>query len=302
MKKIFYIIILLSLINVLGFSKELALVDVKWLEDHLQDDNLVILDVRSERDYKKAHIPQSVHTDYKKWRTEKNGLPGFIPENKEYLEDIVSSTGITTSSHVVIVSGVDEHTDFGTAARVYWTLKLVGLNNLSILDGGFNQWERNNLQVSDTPHSPTPSQFTIHEDYLHNKKLLATEAVVQEAVKNHSSILMDARPEDFFLGHKKQIFSRISGTIKDSINISQFDFLNEDGTLKSKDEIASIIKSHNLSSKETPIITFCNTGHWAATNWFVLSEIMGHNTSMYDGSLVEWTANDKNPVINEKPI
>ena len=94
--------------------------------------------------------------------------------------------------------------------------------------------------------------------------------------------------------------ARIGGTIKSSKNISQFDFLNEDGTLISKSEAKKLLDSVTAGDTIDTIISFCNTGHWAATNWFVFSEYLGETSVLYDGSLVEWTLTRSNKLDNTK--
>lgn len=118
------------------------LVSVQWLSEHLQDKNLVVLDIRSaidgggEKAYTEAHIPGSIHSDYDKagWRVTRNNVPFMLPTVPE-LEKLIGDIGIDENSRVVVVPAGVNYTDFGSAARTYWTLKVVGVNNVSILDG-----------------------------------------------------------------------------------------------------------------------------------------------------------------------
>src|SRR5215203_110864 len=109
------------------------LVSVQWLKEHQGDPAVVVLDIRSAIDgggaeaYLKAHVPGAVHSDYDKagWRVTRNGVPFMLPTPAE-LEKLVGETGIDEDSHVVIVPAGVSATDFGSAARVYWTLKAAG--------------------------------------------------------------------------------------------------------------------------------------------------------------------------------
>ena len=124
------------------------LVSAEWLKGHLSDPAVVVLDVRSSIDgggaeaYARAHIPGAVHSDYDKagWRVTRNGVPLMLPSAAE-LEKLIGETGIDEDSHVVIVPAGVSATDFGAAARVYWTLKIAGHPSVSILDGGFAAWQ-----------------------------------------------------------------------------------------------------------------------------------------------------------------
>src|SRR5262250_1684298 len=119
------------------------LVTAEWLNTHRADQNLVVLDIRSAIDgggaqaYTAAHIPGSVHSDYDKagWRVTRNDVPFMVPTVPE-LEKLIGDLGIDEASHVVVVPAGVNVLDFGSAARTYWTLKYVGVKDVSILDGG----------------------------------------------------------------------------------------------------------------------------------------------------------------------
>src|SRR4029079_9413693 len=119
------------------------LVTPQWLNDHLADSVLVVLDIRPAIDgggaqaYAAGHIPKSVHSDYDKagWRVTRNNVPFMVPTVPE-LEKLIGDLGIDEETHVVVVPAGVNVLDFGSAARTYWTLKYVGVKNVSILDGG----------------------------------------------------------------------------------------------------------------------------------------------------------------------
>src|SRR5689334_17075159 len=123
------------------------LVSVEWLAAHRGNPDMVVLDIRSAIDgggteaYAKAHIPGAVHSDYDKagWRVTRDGVPFRLPSVAE-LEKLIGELGIDEDNHVVIVPAGVHASDFAAAARVYWTLKVAGLAQVSILDGGFAAW------------------------------------------------------------------------------------------------------------------------------------------------------------------
>ena len=131
------------------------LVSAEWLKGHLDDPSVVVLDVRSSVDgggaeaYARAHIPGAVHSDYDKagWRVTRNGVPLMLPGSAQ-LEKLIGETGIDEDSQVVIVPAGVSATDFGSAARIYWTLKVAGHPTVSILDGGFAAWQASGLPVA----------------------------------------------------------------------------------------------------------------------------------------------------------
>ena len=121
------------------------LVTPKWLNEHLADTDLVVLDIRSAIDgggaqaYAAGHIPKSVHSDYDKagWRVTRNNVPFMVPTVPE-LEKLIGDLGIDEDTHVVVVPAGVSVLDFGSATRTYWTLKYAGREKY--LDPG--RWHR----------------------------------------------------------------------------------------------------------------------------------------------------------------
>ena len=107
-------------------------------------------------------------------------------------------------------------------------------------------------------------------------------------------MLLDARNEEQFIGEAKHGKALQAGHIPGAVLQSQAEAYNANtNQLKSEAELLEIYADH----ADKPIISYCNTGHWAATNWFVLSEVLGRkDVKLYDGSMVEWTANSDNPL------
>ena len=135
------------------------LVSVQWLNAHRAEPNLVVLDVRSAIDgggtkaYLAAHIPGSVHSDYDQggWRVTVHNVPFMLPTLLE-IQNLIGDLGIDEHSHVVVVPAGVSYTDFGSAARVYWTLKVAGVPDVSILDGGVAAWKAAGLPTESGDH------------------------------------------------------------------------------------------------------------------------------------------------------
>ena len=146
----------------------------------------MVLDIRSAIDgggadaYAKGHVPGAVHSDYDKagWRVTRNGVPFMLPTLPE-LEKLIGETGIDEDSRVVVVPAGVHATDFGSAARVYWTLKIAGHPAVSILDGGFAAWQAASYRVESGRNPPSPKIFTAKLD----ARLLAEVAEVEKVEK-----------------------------------------------------------------------------------------------------------------------
>ena len=279
------------------------LVSVDWLKSNLSNEKLIVLDIRNKIDggskdaFEVSHIPTAVYSNYLEdgWRTTVDGIVGKLPPLKD-LEILIGGLGIGNDSHVIVVPGGVSSTDFGSASRVYWTFKVLGHNNVSILDGGYAAWlQQLPTQIETGAVNPTTAIFKA--DF--QSKYLATTEDVVNALANNSSILVDARPEEQFLGKSKSGKALAAGTIPGSFNLQQ-QTLVEENTSFFKDAItvAQLVKEVGIESTEGEI-AFCNTGHWATVAWFALSEVLGHeNVKNYDGSMVEWTADPARPLEN----
>jgi len=274
------------------------LVTPAWLSQHVKDANLVVLDIRSaldgggEKAYVEAHIPGSVHSDYDKagWRVTRNNVPFMLPSQAQ-LEKLIGDTGIDEDTRVVVVPAGVSFTDFGAAARVYWTLKISGVKKVSILDGGIAAWKQAGLPTESGTKRPSPAIFTSTLD----KNLLAEVSDVELAESTGKATLLDARPASFFAGKEKAPTAAAYGHIPGALNLDSAAFYDaKTNKLKSKEELASIATAIPANR---PVVSYCNTGHWAATDWFVLHEVLGRsNVRLYDGSMVEWSADARRPV------
>jgi thiosulfate/3-mercaptopyruvate sulfurtransferase len=277
------------------------LVSVQWLNGHLRDQGVAVLDVRSALDgggaeaYAAAHIPGSVHSDYDKagWRVTRNDVPFMVPTTAE-LEKLIGELGIDEDTHVVVVPAGVHVLDFGSAARTYWTLKYAGVKNVSILDGGVAAWKAAGLPLEAGVKAPSPAIFTATID----KSLRVEAAEVEKIESAGGATLIDARPASFFLGKEKAPNAAVYGHIPGAISVDSAEFYDaKTNRLKPAAELATIAKALPAG----PAVSYCNTGHWAATDWFVLSAVLGRSdVRLYPGSMVEWSANPGHPIASSR--
>jgi len=278
------------------------LVSPQWLNVHLHDNNLVVIDVRSaidgggEKAYLEAHIPSSVHSDYDKpgWRVTVNNVPFQLPSVLE-IQNLIGDLGIDEKTHVVVVPAGVNFTDFGSAARVYWTLKVAGVPDVSILDGGVAAWKAAGLPTESGP-GPTPTPKTV--DAEGDKSSLADLADVAKVQQSGGATLIDARPAAFFSGKERAPKVQAYGHIPGAIDVDSASFYDDKANrLKPHAELAAIASRIPAG----PVVTYCNTGHWSATDWFVLHELLGReNVKLYDGSMVEWSMDPHRPVVSDR--
>jgi thiosulfate/3-mercaptopyruvate sulfurtransferase len=260
------------------------LISPQELQTKLSDSKVSILDIRDPKSYAENHIPGALNAPYGKWRGPKEN-PGQLP-SLEKLTHLVQSLGLSNDKHIIVTSSGADETDFGATARVYWTLKVLGLKNLSILNGGLKAW--NNSKLALDKQTVTVSKSTYQPKI--NNDLIATKEELLTKSTNGTAAIIDARPKAFFNGETRHQASKIPGTIKGATNLEHSKWFNKNDPTFVSPTIAQKVASDANLKKDEEVILFCNTGHWAATNWFAMSEVLGQkNVSMYAGSMVEFT-------------
>lgn len=291
----------LSILAAPAFADEARpLVDAEWVKANAGNENVVIVDIRdkvAETDLgDKPYIEGAVFAPYASagWRTEVQGVPGQIPPIEE-ITKLIGDLGIDNDDHVVIVPWGTDSSEFGGATRVYWTFKYLGHDAVSILDGGWRQYDAQGGERAAKPVTPEPARFT----YEIREELRATTDDVVAALESGVK-LVDGRPHEQHVGKSKSPIVRTEGTIPGSVNIEHSALYSaEYASFARPETVAALAAGVGLAENEKNI-TFCNTGHWASIVWFGLHEVLGNkNTGMYDGSMAEWTADPNRPVENK---
>jgi len=257
----------------------------------------VLLDIRDNVEKTdlgdKPYIANAVIAPYETagWRTKVDGVPGQVPP-VDQISALIGKLGISNDDHVIIVPWGTDSSDFGTATRVYWTFKYLGDDNVSILDGGWRQYDAAGGARAVAPASPAPVTFVAHVQ----PQLRATTQDVQQALKDGTP-LVDARPTAQYEGKVKSPADRVAGTLPGAKSLPNSELYSAKYARFAKPEtIAALAQKVGLKSGEKNI-EFCNTGHLATVDWFAFHEILGDkNATMYDGSMSEWTRDPSHPV------
>lgn len=245
-------------------------------------DDVVIVDIRDRKAYLTGHVPGAVNAPYPTWRGPASN-PGE-PLSDEALTLRLTTIGITPSSRAVVTHAGTDQTDFGAAARVYWTLKSAGLEEIAILNGGVRGWIADGRNLSVDPVEPTPSsaRFTLSDEWAIDR-----DGVAAIMGGEREGTLVDARPAAFFEGEAKHPAAPVAGTLAGAMNAPFERWFEGNATAISGGDAAKALAADIKAEGET--VSFCNTGHWAATNWFALSELAGNeNVKLYPESVVGW--------------
>jgi len=282
------------------------LVDVAWVKAHSCDAGVVVLDIRnaldghSKTDYLRGHVPCAVYSDYLKdgWRSKVDGVVGQLSPVPK-LEKLIGGLGIGNKTHVVIYAAGKNALDMGSATRVYWTFKVLGHDDVSILNGGFGAYTKDKKNpVQRGVNTPKPTTFTAHLQ----KDMIATKADVEAAAKDGYE-LVDNRPHDQYIGVNRHPKAKRNGTIPGAVNLPE-SWLTENngGQFRPVPELKRLYSIAHVSTKSKEI-TFCNTGHWASLGWFASSQLLGDkHVKLYDGSMVEWSADPKLPMEDKVQV
>ena len=275
------------------------LVDAAWLKANAGSPGVVVLDVRnklgggSEADYRQGHVPGAVYSDYLRagWRATVDGVPGQLPPVGD-LERLIGGLGIGNDDHVVVVTGGASALDMGSATRVYWTFKVLGHDKVSVLDGGWRAYAADPANPVETgANTPAPKTFVAQ----FRPELIADHADVMAADRTKVALL-DLRPPVQYRGEKAHPAAARPGTIPDAVNVPESQVTTDGGRFVSAEQLGELLDAAGVS-EDDEVISFCNTGHWASLGWFVRSEILGKdNVTLYDGSMVDWTARSELPV------
>ncbi len=213
---------------------------------------------------------------------------------------MLGELGVDNRSHVVIITAGGRARDTASGTRIYWTLKVLGHESVSLLDGGMNAWLA--ARQADAASYPLEEgdnwlPATVYHANLQAHMLASRSDVL--AAAERGADLVDNRPYRYFSGGKRHRQARRAGTIDGSVNVPERGYTSAGTSLfKSRSALSTLLADVGVQSKEEQII-FCNTGHWASMGWFVSHELPGNkNAKLYDGSMLEWTADPALPVSN----
>jgi len=264
-------------------SRETVLVSADWVEEHLADPSVVLVEVDEDTSaYDKNHIRNAVRLD---WKSDLQDPVRRDFVGKEQFEALLSERGIGNEDTVVLYGGNNNW----FAAYAYWYFKLYGHRDVRLLDGGRKKWELDSRElVTDVPER-RPTQYQASDPDL-SIRAFRDEVLAAIGTKN----LVDVRSPDEYAGrllapaHLPQEQSQRGGHIPTAANIPWSKAANDDGTFRSDDELRELYGGAGVDlSKDT--IAYCRIGERSAHTWFVLHELLGvENVKNYDGSWTEY--------------
>ena len=265
-----------------------TLVSTEWLANHIKDPDLRILDAswympQMERDpraeYDVAHIPGARFFDIDDISDHRSDLPHMAPPVEKFMSRL-RAMGVGDGHQVVVYDGMG----LFSAARVWWLFRLMGQNNIAVLDGGFPKWQSEGRPVEDMPPVVRDRHMTVRRQ----NHMVKDVTQVAAASKLGDYEIIDARSAARFRGDAPEPRPGLrAGHIPGSKNVPYTSLLNDDGTMKSPETMRDIFVAAGVDLTK-PAITSCGSGVTAAVVSLAL-EILGKTDhALYDGSWSEW--------------
>jgi thiosulfate/3-mercaptopyruvate sulfurtransferase len=262
-------------------------VETGWVEEHLNDDNLAIVEVDVDTTaYEQGHVPGAIGWD---WSTQLNDVLSRDILSKEQVQRLLGGSGIGKRTTVVLYG--DNNNWFATYA--FWQLRLYGHKRLKIMNGGRQKWiDEGRPLTTDTP-SPEARIYRASDA---DPSIRATRDYILDLASTRNNVgLVDVRAPAEFSGellapaNLPQEGSQRGGHIPGATNIPWLSAVNDgDGTFKSVEELRTVYQGRGIRP-ESETVAYCRIGERSSHTWFVLTQILGFGkVRNYDGSWTEY--------------
>ncbi|TQS70250.1 3-mercaptopyruvate sulfurtransferase [Rhodobacteraceae bacterium] len=265
-----------------------TLVSTEWLDAHLKDPDLRIIDgswfmPAANRDaraaYEAAHIPGARFFDIDEISDHRSDLPHMAPPPEKFVSRL-RAMGVGDGHQVVIY----DQSGIFSAPRVWWLFRLFGKTDVAVLDGGLPKWLAEDRRVDDQPPMLRDRHLTVQRQ----ADLVRDVTKVAHSSKLGDHEIIDARSHKRFTGEEAEPRPGMrSGHIPGAKNVPYADLLNADGTMKAPAELREAFKAAGVDL-EKPAITSCGSGITASVLALALERSGKTDWSLYDGSWAEW--------------
>jgi thiosulfate/3-mercaptopyruvate sulfurtransferase len=280
-----------------GYAHPEALVSTEWLARHLQAPDLRVVDAtwhmpgqgrNARAEYEARHIPGAVFFDIDEIADEASKLPHMLPSPEKFSARM-RKLGLGDGNRIVVY---DAH-GMMSAARVWWSFRVMGHKDVAVLDGGLPKWLAEGRPVEDTPPPPRERHFSARL----NHTLVKDKSAVVRNLKNRRFQLLDARSAGRFQGTEAEPWpGRRSGHVPGSRNLPYTELLDPTHkTFLPADALAAKFETAGVDLKK-PVVTSCGSGVTAAILALGLHLIGHEDVAVYDGSWAEWGLPGDTPV------
>ena len=271
-----------------GYSDSSRLVSTEWVESEINNEKIIIIDVRKKEEYDKGHIPGAFHmTPGEVFQQEINGVKGMLP-SPSHIEKNLSLIGVKPDSTIVLYDGNSNL----WASRGLWALQVYGHENTKLLDGVWGKWEKEGREVSTSIPKANASNYKFESSL--DGSIIAGFDEILESIEDPTKIVCDTRSPEEYTG--KDVRADRGGHIPNSKNVNWVMGVNEEGEFKSASELKELYEGAGITDGET-IYTLCQTAVRATHTWFILTDLLGEESvKVYDGSWTEWGNDPSLPI------
>jgi len=268
-----------------GYANPEALVETDWLEANANDPGIRVIEVDEDTEaYDKGHIEGAVGWN---WTTDLHADVGRDYVDQAGLSDLLSKAGVGPDTTVILYGGNNNW----FAAYAYWLLKVRGVDNVKLLNGGRKKWELESRSLTQDVPSHSATGLSLSGSERSDIRALRDEVLSKVG---GSTGFVDVRAPEEFRGeklapdHLPQEQAQVPGHIAGAANVPWAKAANEDGTFKSADELKALYEAEGITA-EREIIAYCRIGERSSHTWFALQELLGYpNVKNYDGSWTEY--------------
>jgi thiosulfate/3-mercaptopyruvate sulfurtransferase len=268
------------------FANPDALVETDWLEQHLNDPGVRIIEVDEDTSaYEKGHVPGAVMWN---WNTDLHAPVGRDYVDQAGLSRLLSGAGVGPDDTVILYGGNNNW----FAAYAYWLMKYLGFDNVKLLNGGRKKWELESRELTQDVRDYEASNYQVSGEVRPGIRAFRDEVLGK--VEQGGGSFVDVRSPEEYRGeklapdHLPQEQSQVPGHIPGAANIPWSKAANDDGTFKSADELKALYEGAGVTSG-TGVIAYCRIGERSSHTWFVLVELLGYgDVKNYDGSWTEY--------------
>ncbi|MEZ5828244.1 MAG: 3-mercaptopyruvate sulfurtransferase [Hyphomicrobiales bacterium] len=273
------------------------LIETDELERELDAPDMVIIDATwympdegkdARAEYLAEHIPGAIFFDIDEIADTKSALPHMLPPPEKF-SSRMRAMGIGDGQRVVVY----DRQGMFSAPRVWWMFRVMGAEDVSVLNGGLPKWRSEGRPLMTGEPAPRTSR---HFTARRNLDLLRDVDDMKTLIHDKSATILDARSPDRFAGKAPEPRPGLrSGHMPGAHNVPYGQLINMDGTLKPGDQLNSLFEAAGVDPHK-PVVTSCGSGITACVLALALAETGHRRTSVYDGSWAEWGANESLPI------
>ncbi|MCB2114838.1 MAG: 3-mercaptopyruvate sulfurtransferase [Rhodobacteraceae bacterium] len=265
-----------------------TLVSTDWLDAHLKNPDLRVIDASwympgsgrdAKAEYAEAHIPGARFFDIDEISDQRSDLPHMAPPPEKFVSRM-RAMGIGDGHQIVVYDGAG----LFSSPRVWWTFKLMGKQDVAVLDGGLPKWRAEGRAIEDMPPVLRDRHITVSRQ----AHLVRDVTQVAAASKLGDHEILDARSAGRFAGTEPEPRPGLrQGHIPGARSVPFGSLLNADGTMKSPDDLRAAFAAAGADLAK-PAITSCGSGITAAILNLALERLGKRDHALYDGSWAEW--------------